>query len=208
MVTTNWNDRFLTTSRGRIVGLLRREGQTVEALARALGLTTNAIRGHLAILERDGMVTAGGRRASGGKPAQVYVLTTAAEARLSRAHAPVLRSLLDELASRTPATELKDVLRSSGRRLASTRAADGAPLEARIAAARSVLASLGAVTEVGHEGGATVLRGLACPLADVVTDHPEVCCGLETLLSDVTGLPVKERCEREGDRPRCRFVVG
>ncbi|MGH7532815.1 MAG: helix-turn-helix transcriptional regulator, partial [Gemmatimonadales bacterium] len=155
MATTTWDTRFLATSRGQIVGLLRREGQTVEALSRALGLTTNAIRGHLAILERDGMVAAGGRRASGGKPAQVYILTAAAEARLSRAHAPVLRSLLDELASRTPPAEMKELLRASGHRLATTRAADGSTLQARIAAAQQVLADLGGVTEVAREGGTT-----------------------------------------------------
>jgi predicted ArsR family transcriptional regulator len=51
-----------------MVTLLRRSGRTVEELARALGLTDNGIRAHLAALERDGIVRQRGsvRRGSGG----------------------------------------------------------------------------------------------------------------------------------------------
>ncbi|MFI5235671.1 MAG: helix-turn-helix transcriptional regulator [Gemmatimonadales bacterium] len=209
MPTTTWNARFFATSRGRIVELLRREGQTVEALARALKLTTNAVRGHLAVLERDGMVRSEGVRRGVGKPAQIYGLTAAAELHLSQAYAPVFRGLLDELGNRLNAAELEALLRATGRRLAPRRAAPGESRGARIAAAQRVLAELGGSTELTEEEGeSTVISGAACPLAEVVADHPVVCCGLETLLAEVTGLPVQERCDRDGSRPRCRFVVG
>jgi hypothetical protein len=40
----------------------------------------------------------------------------------------------------------------------------------------------------------------------VVPSHPEICQLLASLLTDVTGAPVTECCEREG-RPRCCFKV-
>ena len=208
MPTTTWNARFFATSRGRIVELLRREGATVEALARALGMTTNAVRGHLSVLERDGMVRGEGVRRGVGKPAQIYGLTPLAEMNLSQAYAPVFRGLLDELGSRLRGTELEAVLRATGSRLAPQKAPAGASRETRIAAAERALAGLGGSTTVTEDGETTVIAGAACPLAEVVTGHPEVCCGLEALLGEVTGLPVQERCDRNGDRPRCRFVVG
>ena len=56
MAHTNWNQRFLSTTRGRIITLLRRAGRSVEELAQALDLTHTAVRAHLAALERDGLV--------------------------------------------------------------------------------------------------------------------------------------------------------
>ncbi len=47
---------FLGSTRGRIVGLLRRGVQTVEGLSRRLDLTDNAVRAHLDALGRSGLV--------------------------------------------------------------------------------------------------------------------------------------------------------
>ncbi len=68
------NQRFLETTRGQILTLIRRGRQTVEELAAALDLTDNAVRNHLATLERDSLIQqAGVRRTSGaGKPALLY----------------------------------------------------------------------------------------------------------------------------------------
>ena len=55
MQTPRADQRFFSTTRGRVVQLLRRASRTVEELARALELTDNAVRAHLATLERDGL---------------------------------------------------------------------------------------------------------------------------------------------------------
>ena len=44
MARTRWNERFLASTRGRIVGLLRRGSRTVNELADEVGLTDNAVR--------------------------------------------------------------------------------------------------------------------------------------------------------------------
>lgn len=207
MPTTVWDAGFLETSRGKIVEQLRRSAQTVEALAKTLGLTANAIRSHLGVLERDGVVEVVGQQRGLRKPAQVYGLTSAGEARLSRAYAPILRGVLDELAGRLSPDQLDDVLRSAGRRLATRRSGAMTSTAARVAAATALLTELGASVEPVVEGNRTTILGLSCPLADVTKDHRAVCRGLETLLGDVTGLPVKEACDRTG-RPRCRFTIG
>ena len=43
-----WKQRFFSSTRGRIVALLRRTSRTVDELAQALDLTDNAVRAHLA----------------------------------------------------------------------------------------------------------------------------------------------------------------
>ena len=206
-MATNWDERFFESTRGQIVTLLRRSRRTVEELARALGLTDNGIRAHLAVLERDGIVRQRGsvrRSSGGGKPAYVYGLTEEAEDLFPKAYEPALRRLLDVLSERLGSGESEALLRSVGRRLAeehSTRA-DGARLESAV----EVLNELGGLAEHEEHDGGFVIRGYSCPLAGVTPDHPEVCRMVETLIAELAGIPVHERCDR-GERPRCCFEV-
>jgi predicted ArsR family transcriptional regulator len=208
-LATNWDERFFESTRGQIVTLLRRSGRTVEDLARALDLTNNGVRAHLAVLERDGIVRQRGsvrRSSGGGKPAYVYELTEEAEDLFPKAYEPALRRLLDVLSERLGSGELEALLRSVGRRLAeehSTRA-DGA--HARLESAVEVLNELGGLVELEEHDGGFVIRGYSCPLAGVTPDHPEVCRMAEALVGEVAGVSVREHCDR-GERPRCCFEI-
>ena len=161
-MATNRDEKFFESTRGQIVTLLRRSGRTVEDLARALDLTDNGVRGHLAILERDGIVRQRGsvrRSSGGGKPAYVYELTEKAEGLFPKAYEPALRRLLDVLSDQLGPEESEALLRSVGRRLAeehSTRA-DGAL--ARLETAVEVLNELGGLAELEERDGAVIIRG-------------------------------------------------
>jgi predicted ArsR family transcriptional regulator len=209
LATNYWDERFFESTRGHILTLLRRSKSTVEDLARALDLTDNGVRAHLAVLERDGIVRQRGslrRRSGGGKPAYVYELTSEGEELFPKAYAPALGRLLEVLSERLGLEESEALLRSVGRRLAeehSTRA-DGA--HARLETAVEVLNDLGGLAELEERDGTLVIRGYSCPLAGVTPDHPEVCRMAEALVAEVAGVSVQEHCDR-GERPRCRFEV-
>jgi predicted ArsR family transcriptional regulator len=211
-LATNWDEKFFESTRGQIVALLRRSGRTVEDLARALDLTDNGVRAHLAILERDGVVRQRGsvrRGSGGGKPAYVYELTQGAEDLFPKAYEPTLRRLLDVLSDQLGPEESEALLRSVGRRLAGehSKRADGG--HARLESAVEVLNELGGLAELEERDGAVFIRGYSCPLAGVTPDHPEVCRMAETLIAEVAGVPVHERCDRgeTGERPRCCFEI-
>ncbi len=53
---TNWVERLTGETTSRLLSLLRRSRLTITALADALHLTDNAVRTHIAALERDGIV--------------------------------------------------------------------------------------------------------------------------------------------------------
>src|SRR5690348_1090852 len=89
--------RFLTSTRGKIVSLLRQREQTVEDLAQEPGLTDNAVRAHLVVLERDGLVVSEGNRPGKRKLSVVYRPAPAAEDLFPKAYVPVLRQLLEVL---------------------------------------------------------------------------------------------------------------
>jgi len=198
--------RFLQTTQGRIVVALRAGDRTVDELAAGLGITGNAVRGHLAALTRDGLVEPRGRRPRLRKPAVEFGLTAEAERRLSRAYLPLLKALLAALAARASRAELLALLEEAGHRLAEGVPRPAGDFAARSRAAADALVSLGGAVTTERRGGRVILRGAACPLAEVVSSHPAVCHAVETLLHEIVGVGVTEHCER-GERPRCLFEI-
>jgi predicted ArsR family transcriptional regulator len=193
-----------------VVTLLRRAGFTVDELARELDLTNNGVRAHLATLERDGIVRQSGvvrRESGGGKPAYLYELTPEAEDLFPKAYEPVLYRLLDVLAEQLESDESEALLRAVGRLMAEEQTVptdDGA--RARLEAAVDVLNELGGLAELEAQDGGYVIRGYSCPLSGVTQEHPEVCRMVETLITELAGVPVYEHCDR-GERPRCCLEV-
>ncbi|HEX8245306.1 MAG TPA: ArsR family transcriptional regulator, partial [Longimicrobium sp.] len=147
MQPNRWNERLLGSTRGRVITLLRRHERTVNELADELGLTDNAVRTHLAALERDGLVALTGVRRGIGKPAHVFSLTPQADALFPRAYGVVLRTLVDALRRSFPAEQVDELVAEVGRRLASAYPRAGGGLAQRAEAAVAVLAELGGVAE-------------------------------------------------------------
>ena len=205
-----WERSIGGTARGRIIGLLRRKERSVDELAAELGVTDNAVRAHLELLERDGIVVQTHVRRTGsvGKPATVYAIAAEADAVLSAAYAPVLTALAATLAERMEARELDAIYRAVGKRLAADRQlrkSEG--LETRVRRAAALLAELGAEVDVVRAKDAFTIQGHACPLADAVRADPSVCQSIRELVSAITGESVRECCDRGAGAPKCRLEI-
>jgi predicted ArsR family transcriptional regulator len=206
MSITRWNQRFFETTKGRILALLRRGSRTVDELAAALGVTDNAVRTHLTDLERDGIVQQRGVRPTGGKPAYAYEVAPEAERLFTKAYIPVLTALVGVMEERMTPGDLEAVFREVGKRLATAKNASAGTLRSRAELAATVLTELGGIVDVEETNGTLTLRGFSCPLADAVRTHPAMCQAVETLVAELVGAPVQERCDR-GGRPRCCFDI-
>jgi predicted ArsR family transcriptional regulator len=207
-MAANWNRRFLVSTRGRILSLLRREAQTVNDLAAALGLTDNAVRAHLATLERDGLVQPGGSRPGSRKPNIVYELTSDAAQVFPKPYGPVLQQLLEVLHECLRPADLEQVLRVVGQRVASScrHQVSAENFPERLLQVLAVLEELGGLAELEEEGGRLCLRGFDCPLGAAATEHRQVCRIAESLLTDLLGVRVREQC-RLGASPQCVFEI-
>jgi predicted ArsR family transcriptional regulator len=201
--------QLLDSSRGRIVTVLRTGGLTADDIARTLGLTRSAVRIQITAMERDGVVRKVGKRPGTTRPSYVFELTPEVEQLLSKAYIPLLTGLVDVFAEALPADQIEALLRKIGIGLAQQvtrgkRVAGG--LESRAAAASAMMNEhLGAMTRV-ESNGAIVIRGAGCPLAALTGKHKGVCLAMESLVTAIVGVPVKECCDRD-DRPQCCFEM-
>ena len=206
MKHTKLDRRFLESTRGQIVTLLRGEPRTVEELAGLLELTDNAVRAHLTTLERDGLVRQSGVRRGPRKPHFTYSLTPEAERLFPKAYDDLLNQLIVVLKGRLSDEDLEGVLREVGRGMAADVSVAGDDLQSRVQAALKALENLGGAALAEQEGEKTVIRSGACPLAEAVSIHPEVCLLAESLIAVIVKAPVSEHCDRDG-APRCRFEI-
>jgi predicted ArsR family transcriptional regulator len=207
-MATELDRRFFESTRGRIVLLMRGRKKTVNELAAELELTDNAVRAHLLSLERDGLIRQSGVQRGTRKPHFSYELTSDAQRLFPKAYDSILNQLITVLKGRLTPIALGRALRDVGRSLAHAHIG-GAPagnLNSRLNNALSTLEDIGGKARIEKDGDKYVIIGDGCPLASVVSEHPEVCRLAETLMSEVTGEKVQEQCDREG-LPRCRFVV-
>jgi predicted ArsR family transcriptional regulator len=208
MKFTRWDKRFRSSTRGRVVLLLRSGSCTVNDLAAALGLSDNAVRTHLDRLERDGLAHATGTRPGTRKPNITYGLTPEAERLFPKMYGPVLRQLLDVLMERLPAKKVDEIIRTAGRRMAAEHrsAVKAKKLEDRVSEAVAVLSEGGGACESVKNDGMLIVRCHDCPLTIAAAGHPEICRLMEAMLAELLGVRVKQRCQPEPS-PQCCFEV-
>ena len=208
MKTAKLSKRFFASTRGRIVTLLRGHHSTVNQLAEELDLTDNAIRAHLATLERDGLVKQSGLRKGSRKPHFAYELTEEAEHLFPKAYDTLLNQFISVLKARLTPKAFADALHAVGRALAAEQGPvkKSQALEKRARRVMQVLETLGGNPRLERTEEGVAITSSSCPLAAVVSEHPETCQMVQTLVSELLKTPVREQCDRSNS-PRCSFVV-
>jgi predicted ArsR family transcriptional regulator len=193
-------------ARDRIVQLLLERGSTIETLANKLGVTKNAVRAQVALLQREGIVEAQGAVKGTRRPAAVYGLRPGADIHFSKAYPVFLSQLVRVMAQKLSQTEFKSVMRGLGKGLAGSAPRPAGDPRQRVRAGLKFLKMLGSAAEMTEEKGKIVITSFGCPIAEAVSADERSCIAMETLLKELTGLPVAEQCEH-GERPRCRFEI-
>ena len=204
MASRFWSERFLRTTRGRVVALLRRSEHTVNELAAVLGVSDNAVRSHLAALERDGLVESRGVRRGVGQPARVYGLAPEASAMFHKGCALILIGLLDTARARLSIRELRQMVRDAGRQCGRSLGRAAGSRQERLEAGVAAFNSLGGRAELERQGARPSIWARECAFGDLARTHPEVCELAATLLGEISGARLAQQCQRTPD-PRCRF---
>jgi predicted ArsR family transcriptional regulator len=206
VAANRWFRRLLAGTRGRIVAELRRGPATINELTTRLSMSPNAVRSHLAALERDDLVTLERGPPQGvGKPAHRYQLSADVHSLTPKAYDTMLDVVLTAARDSAGASGYADILHNAAARLGTNGLPANANFNTRLEHTRVLLAKIGADVDVERTGNRVRLRGVDCPLASMVCAHPELCGVLADVIARQLGVAVRECCERSAALPRCCF---
>jgi predicted ArsR family transcriptional regulator len=189
--------------------LRNKAGLTVVELTEQLGITSNAVRQHLAALENDGLVARGESRPSGGRPEQLYVLTDAGGELFPRHYwwfaQLVLRSMKQE-AGTEAACERFEALGSEVARQLLHQHGDLATRRQRVEKLGEIMEELGYETgNANADDDGSVIEAHNCVFHHLAMDDPDICRFDLALLSAFTDSDVDhQECMVKGGN-LCRF---
>lgn len=205
---------LLGDTRASIVDQLRRKARSVAELAEVLDLSEVAIRRHLQVLERDGLVDATTVRRHGpGRPGASYTLTDRAQRLFPDNSAQLAIELLTYLEESHGRSALLDFMRwrasrQEGRYSAALAAVDGHEPGEEVARLAELLSEDGYLAEaekVEAPDGRTMLELTQghCAIKEIAEQHPEICAYETELFSQVLGARVSREKTIATGAPAC-----
>jgi predicted ArsR family transcriptional regulator len=203
-------DRFFQTTRGKIVSELRRRGSaSATDLARSFGLSPNAVRQQLMVLERDGLVAETPVRRGPTKPTYEFSLTPDADNLFPQAYDKMLTAVLHELRTQFGTVAVERVFDGLSRRAIerarlSVTATDP---EQKVAQLTEMVRRRGVVAEYSLIEDGFALHEHSCPYSSTAKEHPEVCQVIHHVIDEtIGGEHVQTESLAHGGK-ECRFEL-
>lgn len=195
-----------------LLRLLLREkpGLTVDQLAVRLAITRNAVRQHLAALERDGYVRKAELRRTAGRPSTAYVLTPAGDELFPKQYSwfssALLGALREERGSEALALFLRKIASSVAAGLDSR--VTGKTPEERVVELVRIMNELGYDARIVQARGASAtVVATNCVYHNLAEEFREVCEFDYQLMEKLTGRGVDHsECMVRGGNV-CRFLL-
>ncbi len=194
--------------RSDILDLLKRHEFSVDELSPKLGISPTAIRQHLSILERDGLVKRSSVKEKMGRPKVFYSLTEKAEKLFPKAYSELIKWILKDMIER----EGTESVRAMMGRLGANQAAyykDRMRGDGDVESTVDVLNELGAFAEAVSEDKRRLIRVCNCPFYEVAIEFGEIMCefGLKFIGGLLNSSVALERSIINGDRC-CSYALG
>jgi predicted ArsR family transcriptional regulator len=197
-----------STRKAVLLALKRGGAQSVAQIAKGLGVTTMAIRVHLAVLQADGLVDFTEQRSKVGRPARFWGLKPKADNRFPDFHAELAAGMLQAIRSTFGEEGLERLMEEMTRQqLQNYRAqmpGSDASLDERVAALARIRREEGYMADwERHHDGTVMLVENHCSIAKAARICPNLCSCELSLFRAVMGDDVSlERVEHilSGDR--------
>ena len=203
------------SGRDRVPLLLKAKGpQTAARMAERLGVTTMAVRQHLAVLQQEGLVDYVDEKRKIGRPARVWRLTPKANDRFPDHHAELAVGMLKAVKITFGEAGLERLIAASTRQQIDAYRArmpgPGTPLKQRVAALAKIRRDEGYMAEWRRVGDGTIeFLQNHCAIDSAARFSGMLCSGELSLFRAVLGDGVSvERFEylHSGDR-RCAYRI-
>ncbi|HEY8487353.1 MAG TPA: HTH domain-containing protein [Limnochordales bacterium] len=185
--------------------LYHKDGMTVEELASALGISRSAVQQHLALLEREGMVSASSRRRAAGRPSRVFRLSDAGYEQFPRRYDLLSTRTLQVLQQSMGEQALEQLLSQVAEQVA----CELMPRVQAAAPSRRVAVVVGLMNELGYEARAAddlqSIEAVNCVYHHLAAQTRAVCRFDVRLLSRLLGCCVEQSACMADGAPHCLF---
>lgn len=185
---------------------------TIKEIASELGLSTNATRQYMVVLEKDGLVTRMERKGSTGRPAMTYTLHENAFETFPKVYKDFALSLLEVIRELHGTEETVKILKIVGRKLAEelkelieATLERGISIESlstreRLEKIADLFQQYGKYPELLEDDSSFAIKNFNCLVYGIVKEDPLVCKVDEEMMTELAGKRcTKERCIRDGD---------
>ncbi len=200
------------STRGKVLEALKKsDGLTADQLADVIGVTSMAVRKHLAALERDGYIEATISRRSVGRPAHVYRVCPRAEGVFPKHYDSIVSEILEDLVELDGVEKVEALLARRGERTKRVlrRYIDPeAPLHERVAGLTR------AMDEIGYlacwepfDGGRYIIKLYNCAIDLVAEQFPAVCRHEADMFREVLDAEVERSCHMLTGDHMCSYLV-
>lgn len=190
--------------------LKRRGGQTVEQLSAVLGITPMGVRQHLAVLEKDNLVTTSAVRRGMGRPSYLYSLTEQAQDLFPKNYKTFATGLLQDIASKEGPELVNELFRRRAERLekAYQQRMEGKDLEGRVAELVKILDANGSMASSEKlDDNTFLLKEHNCAIYAIAKDYPQACHEEIELFGRVLGAAISlQECQSDG-ASFCRYII-
>jgi DeoR family transcriptional regulator, suf operon transcriptional repressor len=200
------------STRAKVLETLKKsDGLTADQLAEILGVTSMAVRKHLAALERDGFVDTVVCRRPIGRPAHVYRLSPRAEGVFPKHYDSVITDLLDDLIEIDGIEKVETLLARRGertKRLLRRYIDPKAPLGERVAGLTRAMDEIGYLASwESIENNRFVIKLYNCAIDRVAERFPAVCRHEASMFRDVLDAEVERGCHMITGDHMCSYIV-
>jgi len=189
--------------------LENKDGVTIDDLAQTLKISRNAVRQHLAVMERDALITQVGARPSKGRPELLYGLAAKGKEAFPRRYSWFAELLMTTLFREVGSENLNAKTTAMGESVAKDLLERRRPPDSMAEAIKELnklMLELGYSSKVKvGDDGELLIEANNCVFHELAAKHPEVCQFDLALMSTFTKAQVcHEECMVRGGKV-CRF---
>lgn len=178
-------------------------------MATRLGISRNATKQHVVVLENQQWVQEAALNSTGGRPARSYRLTEQGINRFPKQYAWFCNLLLSEVVTELGTEALQQLMWKLGVKLANSLAPQFSlkdPGEKLIALVE-LMQSLGYHAEIEQQGEHTSIKARNCVYHDLAKQHPALCQFDQALIATLLEKPIRQSaCMAKMDCD-CRFNI-
>ncbi len=184
-------------------------GSTVHELASYLGITTVAVRKHIATLGREGLLTGQLVKLPRGRPALKYVLTAAANRLFPQTYDRFLIHMVEDLRNLDGEEKLNHLFSFHNRRLldAYRQRIANKPLGDQVRELVKVRDEEGYMATMEESAGGFTLIEHNCPIYELAQRFPQACNCEHDLFQQLLKAQVKREVTMVEGATACRYTI-